>query len=1119
MSRPDSDTVPLVSSTNEENGLFERNIRLPSYQRDFAWDMKKMRQLWNDLLTHLVQHSQSGNKRDHYFLGTIVIDEQGTTQYLVDGQQRITTIYLISCALRDALLVTGFQDIAHDIHHNIIVNTDKIGKHSNANRYVLLDIPEGGDERSFEVRISPYRKRPTYIKTGLVTVDQPVDETGKTIKVSRSRKVKWTVDPTENWKFKLWNPRRKKFLDYTLMVSDSDDNRLRKGDNPPGHIELDNKSSTSVANAIRYMNENEGALSSELEITGGLEIVLLSNVKWPIGGYPLDILETPQTKKSMNKYGECDLFHPEYREFYLRVRTSAEHFIKGEKSFTPAAGISEEEKSATLYLQKNEPEGEIQHSSRSPKKGEVLEFIETRGDAHFPSPEQLLQLIKGGDDETPFLEFKQSFKKFYPHPNTGIPKLSKIMIEMAVKSVAGFLNSRGGLLLVGIRDGDTEIVGINNEPYFSKQNPGEWSDSEAKRAFSQRIRSYIGTAASKFVDYKVYEFDYKKVMCVKVEKWPLTTKPVKVKISKKWDRETGERISEAREYALGRDADEMLSMSGEELDEHIRISQYLGNRLGAEYSDNTIQDLEIKHEFEIDKFDGIPDKDKTTILTGFPRVHGSIKSEHGNIPPHAVCKIPYLEPRKEWPSHLDSAENRAKELYKLIKNTCFSKVVFHSNPKAAITHFMLANNSNRFEPLNAYDLTSSFTQKLVDTANGKTLNEYQIKIKEVWDKLSTNLYIDSNKDDDKINKYFEHYLLASLKLKTSTSRFNEKQTWEGLEKEFDRRTFENGEFDYPKMAELYNEMADFMIAYLRATNDNSQFWGFKPYFQAECRDERTYLSIIYNTGSRQHLAPYIALVNTVESQNADRFVISQFLKNFNYIWLRYITLSNLRGTAKPFTPGFIYGLQTKMEGGWIREIENADLTDPEEQARISKLPLDCDIKARETAELGEQDVDTMWPWIIDHPQWAEMNVGGTLATKQISHILYSVERALEPGKETNQNPQMPRIHGTGTSVQIEHIIPQTPTILGGTWYSNGEKTKHHKKYVYALGNHCLLEDTKNAEAGNKIPEEKKKSYRGSDFKLAKLIAEDINQSGTWDVKEIERNSIRIMNELIEFYTP
>jgi len=1092
MSHPDSETTSLVDAVRS-------NIRLPNYQRDFAWDNPKMNQLWDDLLTHVLKRTQLDEESQQYFLGAVVVDRHDGVKYLVDGQQRFTTMYLISCALRDALISTGYTSLGHGLHHNIIIDTNKINDEEERNRYELLDIPED-DPRSSEYQLSPYRKRLVNIPTGLIIGKGGREDIGSNEVSIKGGKIKWTVESGEKWFFRLWDQKKSSFVGKVYQVSEDDENFLKEGGNTPRKIILSSDSAKfSKLDEIDVFRE-------------GLEIILNTNIFWAgKDGWidtglhnraPLDILDDAERKRDMNKDEACDLFHPRNREFYFYVRNTAEHFIRGYKTFTPAAGIRKGEKSTTLYLKRGGPEGMIAQSSRNPKKGEELIFIERNESASWPSVDQICDLIE--EDESSFLEFKQGFRIKRFNPNNGKHEYTKMMIEMSVKAVASFLNSRGGILLVGVRDGG-KVVGINDEDYIDKKT-GKWSDDKAIMFFADQIRRYIGRSASKFVDYKVYNIDHEKVMCVKVEKYPGN---IEVEISTRWNSDTGERLSPAKKEYFTKDAVSSLKMSDEEAVEYRNVARYLSSALGDEYKGGN--SAEIEHVFEVSEFSGIPEWTRSTsIQTKYPSVKGRVVSEN-DIPAHSECSIPYLEPGKEWHSWLDTEEKRAGELKALVEKTCFSRILFENNPAAAITHFMLANDATRFEPLNAYDLVSSFTEKLVDTSQGQVLTNPQKKIKSKWKRLRTKLYIDSDKDEKKINDFFGEFLLSTLRTKTGTRRFTAKETWEGINREFKSRTYDSGLYDYGKMAELYTDMEEHMVTYLRAVNDNSEFWNERPYSGASCRDERTLLQTIYLTGSKQHIAAYIALVRRVEDQSADRGVIKEFLKNFNYVWLRFMTLPRLMqseyGTG--FTGQQVYSKQIGPNG-WITRIDMADMNSDEDRKAIASMPLELIPES--------ENLDEDFPWSEDHPSWKSINIDGTKATTHIKHLLYSVERALEPDEESNQNPQMSRVHGHGVKVQVEHIIPQSPRLLGGKWYSDGETTGYHKKYIFALGNHCLIEDSKNSSVRNKIPSDKAKVYLGSDFKLAKIVGQEIIDSGTWDKSEIMRNSTRIMNSLVRFYS-
>lgn len=71
---------------------------VPDYQREYVWTDKEVHQLLEDINEQI----DEGSTRE-YFIGTILVsptDQRG--QYdVIDGQQRLTTFYLLLCALRN----------------------------------------------------------------------------------------------------------------------------------------------------------------------------------------------------------------------------------------------------------------------------------------------------------------------------------------------------------------------------------------------------------------------------------------------------------------------------------------------------------------------------------------------------------------------------------------------------------------------------------------------------------------------------------------------------------------------------------------------------------------------------------------------------------------------------------------------------------------------------------------------------------------------------------------------------------------------------------------------------------------------------------------------------------
>ena len=76
---------------------------IPSYQRPYAWTTEETSELLDDLL-YAMREREEGNDALSYFLGSIVIIKEGSDQpkaEVVDGQQRLTTLTILLCVLRE----------------------------------------------------------------------------------------------------------------------------------------------------------------------------------------------------------------------------------------------------------------------------------------------------------------------------------------------------------------------------------------------------------------------------------------------------------------------------------------------------------------------------------------------------------------------------------------------------------------------------------------------------------------------------------------------------------------------------------------------------------------------------------------------------------------------------------------------------------------------------------------------------------------------------------------------------------------------------------------------------------------------------------------------------------
>jgi hypothetical protein len=113
----------------------------------------------------------------------------------------------------------------------------------------------------------------------------------------------------------------------------------------------------------------------------------------------------------------------------------------------------------------------------------------------------LLSLIEKGESEE--LEFKSTMRW-----NLKTDKAGK-EIELAwLKTIAAYMNSRGGLLLIGVAD-DGEITGLEADNF---QN-----DDKCLLHFNNLIKQHIGLDYSKFLRFEIKEIDERKIFVAECE--------------------------------------------------------------------------------------------------------------------------------------------------------------------------------------------------------------------------------------------------------------------------------------------------------------------------------------------------------------------------------------------------------------------------------------------------------------------------------------------------------------------------------------------------------------------------------------------------------------------------
>src|SRR3954447_3640907 len=95
-------TESLEASLLSVGGLFDdvdAKYTIPIYQRNYAWDAEQIEQLISDV------HDAMSDGDDNYFLGNLIVTERDSKAIdyeVIDGQQRLTTLYLLLTYLRNS---------------------------------------------------------------------------------------------------------------------------------------------------------------------------------------------------------------------------------------------------------------------------------------------------------------------------------------------------------------------------------------------------------------------------------------------------------------------------------------------------------------------------------------------------------------------------------------------------------------------------------------------------------------------------------------------------------------------------------------------------------------------------------------------------------------------------------------------------------------------------------------------------------------------------------------------------------------------------------------------------------------------------------------------------------
>lgn len=93
--------------------LQSQSFSIDEYQREYKWERENIEELLGDLRDKFLSCYQEGDKTkevssyEDYFLGSIIVSKRNSKNYLVDGQQRVTSLTLLLIYLHNAAKAQG----------------------------------------------------------------------------------------------------------------------------------------------------------------------------------------------------------------------------------------------------------------------------------------------------------------------------------------------------------------------------------------------------------------------------------------------------------------------------------------------------------------------------------------------------------------------------------------------------------------------------------------------------------------------------------------------------------------------------------------------------------------------------------------------------------------------------------------------------------------------------------------------------------------------------------------------------------------------------------------------------------------------------------------------------
>ncbi|MRJ07911.1 DUF262 domain-containing protein [Ornithobacterium rhinotracheale] len=204
--------IPIADLFSEKESKY---YSIPIYQRNYAWTEKEIIQLMqdlNDVFEKNEKEKKNGkNNEKKYFLGTLVVSEKEEYYEVIDGQQRLTTLFVLLAVLSKHTDVTSDSEKSLDLKKLKFLARDRSNETLDKISQKDFDAHKESEKDSI---IHAYEMIEKYIKNNISCISNFKDFLFKNVQILR---VAVPHDTDLNHYFEIMNTRGEQLEKHEIL--------------------------------------------------------------------------------------------------------------------------------------------------------------------------------------------------------------------------------------------------------------------------------------------------------------------------------------------------------------------------------------------------------------------------------------------------------------------------------------------------------------------------------------------------------------------------------------------------------------------------------------------------------------------------------------------------------------------------------------------------------------------------------------------------------------------------------------------------------------------------------------------------------------------------------------